>query len=72
MVKPNTDVPWLNQSIKRKMKLQNKLYIHAKRTQAGSDWSTYKHIKNKVNNLMKEAYHNYCAHLFDGAHSNNR
>ena len=51
------------------MKLRNKLYVHAKRTQAGSDWSTYnKHIKNEVNNLMKEAYHNYCAHLFDGAH----
>ena len=44
----------------------------SKRTQAGSDWSTYKHIINEVNNLMKEAYRNYCAHLFDGAHSNNR
>ena len=72
VIKPNTDVPWLNRSIKQKMKLRNKLYVHAKRTQAGSDWSTYKHIKNEVNNLMKETYHNYCTHLFDGAHSNNR
>ena len=54
------------------MRLRNKLYVHANRTQVGSDWSAYKHVRNKVNNLMKDAYHNYCTHLFDDSHTNNR
>ena len=29
-------------------------------------------MRNKVNNLMKDAYHSYCTHLFDDSHTNNR
>ena len=54
------------------MRLRNKLYVHAKHTQVGSDWSAYRHVRNEVNNLMKDAYHNYCTHLFDDSHTNNR
>ena len=35
----------------------------------GSDWFAY---RNEVNNLMKEAYHNYCKHLFEDSYSSNR
>ena len=72
VIKPHKDVPWLNQLSSKKMKLRNKLYVHAKRTQVGSDWSAYRHVRNEVNNLMKDAYHNYCTHLFDDSHTNNR
>ena len=44
------DVPWLNQFIKQKMRLRNKLYVCAKRTQAELDWSAYRHKRNEVNN----------------------
>ena len=37
-----------------------------------SDWSAYRHVRNEVSNLMKEAYHNYCKHLFEDSHSSNR
>jgi len=59
VIKSHKDAPWLNQFIERKMRLRNKLYVCAKR------WSAYRHVRNEVNNLMKEAYHNYCKHLFE-------
>ena len=55
VIKSHKDVPWLNQFIKWKMRLRNKLYVCAKHE---SDWSAYRHVENEVNNLMKEAYHN--------------
>ena len=51
------------------MRLCNKIYVCAKRTQTESDWSVYRHVRNEVN---KEAYHNYCKHLFEDSHSSNR
>jgi len=54
------------------MRLRNKLYVCAKRTQTESDLSVYRHVRSGVNNLMKEAYHNYCKHLFEDSHSSNR
>jgi len=59
VIKSHKDVPWLNQFIKWKMRLRNKLYVCAKRTQTESDWSAYRQMRNEVNNLMKEVYHNY-------------
>jgi len=41
VIKSYKDVPWLNQFIKWKMKLRNKLYLCAKCTQTESDWSAY-------------------------------
>ena len=38
------------------MRLCNKLFVCAKCTQTESDWSLYRHMRNEVNNLMKEAY----------------
>ena len=58
IIKPNKDVPRINRFIKRKMRLRNKIYVRAKRTQSGSDWSAYRTVRNEVNKLMKEAYHN--------------
>jgi len=54
------------------MRLRNKLYVCAKRTQAELDWSAYRHMRNELNNLVKEAYHNYRKHLFEDSHSSNR
>ena len=48
VIKPHKNVPWLNQFIKQKMRLRNKLYVHAKCTQVGSDWSTYTLLKRGV------------------------
>ena len=50
------------------MRLCNKICVCAKRTQTESDWSVYRHVRNEVN---KEAYHNYCKHLFEDSHSSN-
>ena len=46
-------------------------YVCAKHSQVKSDWPAYRHVRNEVNNLMKEAYHNYCKHLFEDSHTNN-
>ena len=54
------------------MRLCNELYVCTKRTQTESDWSAYKHVRNEVNNLMKDAYHSYCKHSFEDSHSSNR
>lgn len=54
------------------MKIRNKLYIQAKRIQNESDWAAYRQVRNQINNLMKESYHNYCKHLFDDSYSDNR
>lgn len=72
VIRPHKDVPWLNNFIKRKMKSRNKLYIRAKCTQNESDWTAYRQLRNEINNLMKESYHNYCQHLFDDSYSDNR
>ena len=44
----------------------------SKRTQNESDWTAYRQVKNQINNLMKESYHNYCKHLIDDSYSDNR
>ena len=72
VIKSHKDAPWLNQFIKRIMKLHNKLYLCVKCTQTESDWSACRYMRNVVNNLMKEAYHNYCKHLFEDSYSSNR
>jgi len=41
--KSHKDVPWLNQFIKQKTRLHNKLYVCAKHTQTESDWFAYRH-----------------------------
>ena len=46
--------------IKQKMKTRNKIYIQAKCNQNESDWAPYRQVRNEVNNLIKESYHNYC------------
>ena len=72
VIRPHKDVPWLTHHIKQKMKTHNKIYIQAKCNQNESDWATYRQVRNEVNNLMKESYHNYCKHLFDNSYSDNR
>jgi len=39
--------------------------------QVESDWSAYRKVRNEVSTLMKEAYHNYCTHLFNDSRTNN-
>jgi len=46
LIRPHRDVPWLNYSIKRKMKICNKLYIQTKCTQNESDWAAYRQVRN--------------------------
>ena len=67
LIKSHKDLPWLNHSIKRKMKRRNHLYIRAKRTQSIFDWTAYKQLKNEINNLMSKAHEDYCKHLFDNS-----
>ena len=59
LIKSRKDLPWLNDSIKSKMKRRNRLYIRAKRTQSISDWTAYRQLKNEINNLMSKAHEDY-------------
>jgi len=48
LIRPHKDVSWLNYSIKRKMKIHNKLYIQEKCTQNKSDWAAYKELDERI------------------------
>ena len=72
VLKPHKDIPWLNHSIKSKMRERKRLYDLAKTSRNPHDWFMYRKARNNVNSVLKSAYHNYCSHLFDDSYSNNR
>jgi len=71
VLKPHKDIPWLNHSIKPKMRERKRLYDLAKTSCNPHDWFMYRKARNNVNSVLKSAYHNYCSHLFDDSYSNN-
>ena len=53
--------PWLTTNIKSHMNERDKVLRKARKTKKDSDWSMYKRLKNRCNNLIKQAkskYHN--------------
>ena len=58
-------LPWINSTIKCKMKLRKHLYDKAKQTGNYTDWCGYKQVKNEVNSLLETAHRNYCSNLFN-------
>ena len=72
LIKSRKDLPWLNHSIKSKMKKRNRLYVRAKRTRSISVWTAYRQLKNEINDLMSKAHEDYCKHLFDNSYCESR
>ena len=64
LVKSQDKLPWINSSIKQKMKQRKRLYDKAKRSGNNTDWCDYKQARNEVN-LLETAHHNYCTNLFN-------
>ena len=64
-------LPWIKR-IKLQMKKRKFLYNKAKQTQAASDWRAYRKARNQANKALGAAYQQYCTHLFDNAHTNNK
>ena len=64
-IRSNSGLPWINKELKKDMKVRKCLYDIAKRSNTEGDWSTYRRIKNQINNKLKEAHNNYCSRLFD-------
>ena len=54
------------------MKQRKSLYDKAKQTQAASDWRAYRKTRNEVNKALRLAHQQYCTHLFNDAHTNNK
>ena len=44
--------PWLSKELKREMNLRDKLLHRARLMKNALDWSTYKHQRNRINNLV--------------------
>ena len=65
LVKSRDKLPWINSSIKQKMKQRKRLYDKAKRSGSDTDWCDYKQARNEVNSLLETAHHNYCTNLFN-------
>ncbi len=53
-VRPN-DKPWYTADIRRASRQRNRQKRTAVRTKLASDWSTFKRLRNKVNNMKKYA-----------------
>ena len=64
-IRSNSGLPWINKELKKDMKVRKHLYDIAKRSNSEGDWSTYRRIKNQINNKLKVAHNNYCSRLFD-------
>ena len=51
--------PWLNKSIKSKMNERDKILRKARKTNLENDWLLYKKLRNRCNNLLRQAKSKY-------------
>ena len=71
-IRSNRRLPWINQQIKKDMKIRKRLYNIAKKTNIQDDWVTYRKMKNLINAKLKEAHNNYYGRLFNNSFGGNK
>ena len=63
--KSNNRLPWINHSIRQKMKQRKKLYNKAKRLHSQEAWSKYCTLKNTIIEDINQAHERYQNDLFN-------
>ena len=64
--KSNNCLPWINRSIRQKMKQRKKLYNKAKRLHSQEAWSKYCTFKDIIIEDINQAHERYQNDLFNG------
>ena len=62
--RPPKHIPWLNKSIKTKMKKRKQQYNLAKKTKSLDAWESYRKLKNEIIKELEIAHDNYQNQLF--------
>ena len=57
-------IPWLNKSIKIKMKKRKQQYDLARKTKSSEAWESYRKLKNEIIKDLEIAHDNYQNQLF--------
>ncbi len=64
-MKHRRDVPWLTREIRRKMRERKRLYDRAKQSQRDQDWTAYRKVRNRVNQMLEVAHSTYISKLLN-------
>ena len=53
------DPPWLHNEIRKKMRIRKRSYDKARHTNNANHWQDYRHIRNEITNLIRQARTEY-------------
>lgn len=62
------DKPWYDSLLRKTMRIRDRLRKIALRTNNDADWTKFRHVRNKVNNMKKYAIANYYDNIESALH----
>lgn len=66
------DKPWYDSMLRKTMRIRDRLRNKALRTNNDADWTKFRHVRNKVNNMKKHAITNYYDNIESALHDSSR
>ena len=65
--RPKFKLPWIDNRIKREMRRRDRLHTKAIRSKIDQHWQAFKHQRNLVSSLIKQAHNHYLNDVVGGS-----